>query len=1327
MAPTIESVQRIADANLGDTVTAMLNLIEDASLFILNYKSRNAFAQTLHSIIDSAAQDRIRDFIQQFRNLREEFDSRVGTQTLTSVISAGDRATLKELGAARHAGYNSDRGCAPGTRERIIDEIVRWSQEDAGGKLLWVHGFTGLGKSSVAASVCQRLKDQNRLAASFFCKRDDSSLRDPRCLLNTTVYGLAIRHESYRRAVTAAIEEDPQICAANIPIQYSSLVETPLKSLGHQKTPRSLVIVIDALDETQRDESRASLLTCLRKMCQLVPWLKIVVTSRPDDDIKTEFGCEGVTPLDIADHDATNDILTFVRHRMAGIAKKKKIPEWPEDTIRQLASCANGLFVWAETACKFIAGGFSPDERLQQVLQVFPSTVESHPLTGLDNLYTTAIRAGMEDNGKDNRRDIVRCIGAIIATSARTPLPVASLEQLLSGRIKPGVLGTVVGSLGSVIYEDGGAGGSLRMFHPSFEDFMIDPNRSKEFYVDLTERNTTLAGCCLNTMLRDLRFNVCDLETSHILNRDVPDLPERVQNKIVRHLRYSCLNWYSHLCQAEPDATEKPLKEFLFGKELLYWLEALSLIGNLDVALSSMKGLAGMTPKLPGLTECSSYANDVYRFVLSFYDAISESTPHLYISALPFAPTASELGRRIRPLFPNSLAITQGADERWSSCLRSISHPDEVNSVAFSLDGRRIISGCDDATVRVWDAETGAAALNPLRRHSARVNHAIFSPNGRRIASCSNDRTIRIWDAETGSEVCAPLEGHSSDVLSVAFSPNSQRIASCSADHTLRIWDAETGAEVPGPLKSHSGEVNSVVFSRDGRRIASGSDDKTVRIWDAETGTIIHEPLRGHSNHVLAVAFSSDSSLIVSGSSDFTLIIWDAKTGTRKLGPLRGHTAIVQSVAFSPDDRRMLSGSADGTVRFWDVESGRELVGQPRRHSQRVWCVAFLPDGRRVASASADKTVQIWDAEPGAVVQSASQRRSAGVKSVAFSSDGHLIVSGSGDRLLRIWDAATGRIIREPLAGHSGMVMSVAFSHDGCRIGSGSEDGTLRIWDSKTGATILGPLQGHSTWAYAVAFSPDGQLLASASEDKTVRIWHAETGAAALEPLRGHSDGVNSVAFSPDGGTLISGSGDRTVRAWDTKTGASLLGPLQGHSQPVSSVAFSSDGEFIASGSWDSTVLVWDAKMGTITRILEDQTVRIWEAATGANVLKPLRGHSHAVRSVTFSPDGHRIVSGSDDGTIRVWDPNRSYVTTESLSGLGDCLLMLTTSEIAHLADPNGWVCGSNSELLLWLPGSYRVIDDSLMCISPQPIPPRSKIDFSQFVHGSSWLSVAAV
>jgi WD40 repeat protein len=152
-------------------------------------------------------------------------------------------------------------------------------------------------------------------------------------------------------------------------------------------------------------------------------------------------------------------------------------------------------------------------------------------------------------------------------------------------------------------------------------------------------------------------------------------------------------------------------------------------------------------------------------------------------------------------LFPNTLKIVQGAELRWSACLRAISHPSAVICVAFSADGRHIVSGSGsgDGTVRIWDAETGAEVSAPLVGHSNRVNSVAFSPNCRHIVSGSRDNTVRIWDAETGAEVSAPLVGHSNWVNSVAFSSDGRHVVSGSRDNTVRIWDAETGAEVFAP------------------------------------------------------------------------------------------------------------------------------------------------------------------------------------------------------------------------------------------------------------------------------------------------------------------------------------------------------------------------------------------------------------------------------------------------------------------------------------------------------------------------------------------------
>ncbi|KAG8737856.1 hypothetical protein FRC10_007588 [Ceratobasidium sp. 414] len=1322
--PHVEAVKRAAKLpQLQGTVANLIHLVEDASRFIIGYKLDGGAVQTLKALAGSTAQEQVDSLVKKLEALTGEFDRGVNVQVLQTVDTSAHRILLNDLKPVGQAKYDPARACMPRTREELIKEVLDWCKRPSSPdlpapteRLMWVHGHAGLGKSAVATSVCQALDDDKLLAASFFCKRDDPERRDPQRVLASLIHGLAVHCLSYGNEVVKALQEDISLCSSPVQTQYDKLVRDVLGSPSLACPSGCLVIVVDALDECGDQSTRERLLAYLLRMSQLVTWLRIVVTSRPDKGIEETFDqadTAAFSSRDVYQYNASNDIHTFIQTRLA---KSKNARLLPEDTGDRLTEHADGLFIWAQTACQFVLSSHNPRDRLRAILAADggPGQLTS----ALDSLYATAIQASIGDGGEDDERLVQQCLGAIIVCSTRMPLSVVALSALLGDRIQLDVMQSVVDSLGSVLYTDHSQGDTVRVYHPSFADYMTTPARSGVHCVNLQEQNTVLAVSCMQTMKAELRFNICGLETSYLPNRDVPNLAARVEASVSQQLEYSCLYWTSHLVQAEkgPETTSDGslLGELVTGPEILYWIEVLSLANKLHTWSAGMQHLKDRCRE----TVLYDHVKDVDRFVQTFYDAIVESAPHLPVLCVAVPPG----GRRIVSGSGRDLRIWD-ANTGVAIGDALIGHSEVVTAVAFSPNGRLIALGSLNGTVRLWNVNTGTPLGDPLRDplagHSGLVLSITFSPDGHRIASGSVDKTLRVWNVNEGSAIIHWSTCHSGRLSSVVFSPDSRYIVAASWDGTLRMWDADTGISAGNPLVSHIGPVFAVAFSPDGHHIVSGSSDGLVRIWDAVTGAAVGNPFAGHSGDVRSVAFSPDGHLVVSGSEDKTVRLWSANTDTLVGNPLTGHSGSVLSVAFFPDGRRVVSGSLDKTVRVWDIDT---IVATtlPNGHENWVNSVAFSPHGHYIVSGSADGTVQIWDAETGTLIGKPFVGHSGQVTCVAFSPDGRRVASGSDDETVRIWDADTGAMVVGPMVGHSNSITSLAFSPDGYRIVSGSWDRTMRLWDANTCVAISNPLVEHTASILSVSFSPCGRLIVSGSSDNTVRVWDASTGTAVGTPLVGHSRQVSSVSFSPNGCRIVSGSEDETVRVWDADTGASVGDPFVGHSNQVTSVAFSPDNSYIVSGSYD-------------------RSVRVWEVGTSTAVGDVLAGHSSLVLSVAFSPDGRHIVSGSADNAVRMWDADAASATRQPPSSLaGDSATDLITtlsqspsvdsSQLAKRYTSSGWVLSHRNELLFWVPSEYRRPnqDDSLFVISSDPVQHSIQLDFSKFVHGTEWATIFA-
>ncbi|KAL5634188.1 hypothetical protein ACGC1H_006124 [Rhizoctonia solani] len=1225
---------------------------------------------------------------------------------------------LASISPARAAIYNSAesndvgrRGCTPGTRNPQIELLLEWTYNPEAGRTCWINGMAGTGKTTIAYSVCTKLDESFELGASFFCSRVIPECRQVKYIIPAISYQLARFSLPFRCALDKILESDPDAHTRELKIQYRKLLVEPLLEV-QGCLPEDLIVVIDALDECENENSLGQILDLILSPEFTLP-IRFLVSSRPEMEIYRRMmgrvDEQGTARLVLHDLDADtvkSDIESYMRHEL------QCVPLTDAQWCGLVERCGV-LFIYASTACYYIKQGCDMetlDEAVATVMGSNSVSREHEDENMIDELYSTILAAAFDRSklSQTNRTRMKSVLEAVMC--AREPMTLDVLAGLLGfGSAKQ--VDALLKPLRSVL-NVAEVTGLVTTLHASFQDFMFSPYR----------------------------------------------LESRVDHSISPGLFYACRYWSNHLSLGESRHELVNVVHRFYFSNLLIWMEILNLTQNMRFGTNIIREAEKWCRERAVPKDLARMARDAWEFVSVYANhPVSQSTPHIYVSMLPFWPRSQPISiaympRTVATLEPVGTAIVERRPALLATW-RVSSY--RVESMCLSTDGTRLAAN-DGKVPFVLDTSTGDRVFTVDSSHTDLVGRVAISPDGTQIAFHGVGRKIHLLSGVTGNitrlsvqnivlecpivfspdglcvafgssinyfvsgpinrihihgpqdgePVLSPLEGHTDVITSIIFSPNGLFLASGSRDQTIRVWDTKTGAMVGDPLKSHTSPISTVAYSPDSARLASGSARGTIRVWDPYTGQLILGPFGEHSG-VASLAFSPNAKLIAAAEGT-TIQVYNAQTGQTVLGPLEGHTNRVNSVIFSRDNEQLFSCSSDGTIRLWNMQD-LAVPYNPQPQPQNdfpndLYCARYSYDGLHLVSGSTNGTVYIWDVLTGEMTLGPLVGHTRSISAVDLSPNNAYVASASRDTTLRIWDAQDGRNLHGPLEADLWSPTCIRFSPDSLCIIAAAYNEPAQIWDVYSGQLVF-KHEGRSTWTIAVAFSPDGSQFVSGLIDGVIKVWDRKTGQIVAGPVQGHRNSVMSVEFSPDGSHILSASWDSSIQIWEVQTGR-LHHAYGGsvHNLEVYSVAFSPDGHYVVTGS-------------------HDHAVRVWNAQDGHPILA-LKGHTGLVESIQFSPDGSHVVSCSKDGTIRLWDissrqanlqfdqegtrifhPNHALHLLIRICGNEADNPSSSSDDTTDpwFLDGDGWVVDQKKQRLVWVPvdlriGLLRHPNDSIIC-----------------------------
>ncbi|OSC96751.1 WD40 repeat-like protein [Trametes coccinea BRFM310] len=1245
--------------------------------------------------VHNVAEDTRQGFVQmtsRFDKVDEELE---GVRQDISLLGTNAIPGLRYAPNARFDYARSGRSeCDPETRREVLASIWSWLLPDdprlktlpdplftvpQEHSMLWVKAMAGSGKTTLAQTIADWSFEAKILGAGFFCGRDGAR-SDVLRIVQNIASELAAHSSDFHEALCAAAKANPHIQTAHVPQQLKTLVVEPLGvATARGSFPKNLVVIVDGLDECDDDNAISVFLHALSAHSAALSPLKFIILSRPVENITRgyqvlnelkkqtfEFALDGI-PEAIA----RRDISAFLRNRLGEIKGRRLeagftcSPDWPsQDDFDSLVSLADSLFIFAATAIRFIEDPAvsDPESQLASLLASVKGTTISRASTSpywqLDALYLEALRKAFPSLSASLRSRVKLILGTLAL--AEEQLSPAGYEALLC--LRPGTAREILNKLQSIFYVPsvGEEPKPTRFLHLSFPDFIIDPSRcqSPDFLVHPSLQHTVIAQRCLETMM-SLEQNMCKIDWSydHLLNAEIPGITEKIAQCLSPALVYACKYWSRHLSRGELGKDLLGALEDFCNAHLLHWLEALSLLGCVEMALDALRSAQlYLKQHSSPATRIPELLYDCECMVRTFQLPISASFFQVYKSALVFSPRDSPLRRLHSGQVPRTVTVRMGTAASWK-LVSSIAPRGVTSALAFSPNEQLLATGLvADGSIQLWDTRT-ATELHVFQHHNASIRSLSFSPSGKEILSCSGDGMVALWDVVSGA-CLGNWKRHSEEATGVAWSPDGAFAASGAADGTVALWSVAS-PEQPMTL-DHGHKVWAIAFACDGS-LLSASQDGSCKIWNTQSLTVAR--VLEHSSPVRAVAVSPDDRLVACGLETGEIVLWQNTDGQR----LRSLPAIIPrwipGVTYnSPiiattflSASRLAAGSDIFACTLWDVDKAEilnVLAGQSNN------AVAFSSSGALIARTSGPSavTVEQWPTfRPGEMelILSMVLPTPTGAKDRSLAA---LCAKARGPRPRSVTEVI--KAMDAQSSGFQQHVQDASLSPDERRIFVTAPQG-IYVLDASSGdclRTIHYDSSVHKVVASSRTAEPrTAELFVTAEANDTFYVWNASTGQT-VRKLVGHSEVVIAVLFTHDEHQVVSASWDGTIRRWDLRVNHRSRHLGEGEETSESSdyevlfrndgqiwaLAVSSDGRWMLSASLDRSPP--DTSSAELLAKPSRRPMRVNETFSTLRLHDKsgrvvwMEHHTYGFTALAFSHDGTRGLAATVRNNIFLYD-----------------------------------------------------------------------------------------